>query len=422
MGEDKDRRRRSRSRERRRSRSRSRERREREKRPARSKSRSPTSKRSRRRKPSLYWDVPPPGFEHITPLQYKAMQAAGQIPANIVADTPQAAVPVVGSTITRQARRLYVGNIPFGVTEEETMEFFNQQMHLSGLAQAAGNPVLACQINLDKNFAFLEFRSIDETTQAMAFDGINFKGQSLKIRRPHDYQPMPGTENPSINVPAGVISTVVPDSPHKIFIGGLPNYLNEDQVKELLMSFGQLRAFNLVKDSSTGLSKGYAFAEYVDISMTDQAIAGLNGMQLGDKKLIVQRASIGAKNSTLAMTGAAPVQLQVAGLTLAGAGPPTEVLCLLNMVTPDELRDEEEYEDILEDIKEECNKYGCVRSIEIPRPIEGVEVPGCGKVFVEFNSIADCQKAQQTLTGRKFSNRVVVTSYFDPDKYHRREF
>jgi hypothetical protein len=31
-------------------------------------------KRSRRRKPSLYWDVPPPGFEHITPLQYKAMQ------------------------------------------------------------------------------------------------------------------------------------------------------------------------------------------------------------------------------------------------------------------------------------------------------------------------------------------------------------
>lgn len=105
------------------------------------------------------------------------MQAAGQIPANIVADTPQAAVPVVGSTITRQARRLYVGNIPFGVTEEEMMEYFNQQMHLSGLAQAAGNPVLACQINLDKNFAFLEFRSIDETTQAMAFDGINFKGQ-----------------------------------------------------------------------------------------------------------------------------------------------------------------------------------------------------------------------------------------------------
>lgn len=426
---DKDRRRRSRSREhRKRSRSRSRDKRSRSRsrdrrREKRSRSGSPgkKDKRSRRRKPSLYWDVPPPGFEHITPLQYKAMQAAGQIPANIVADTPQAAVPVVGSTITRQARRLYVGNIPFGVTEEEMMEFFNQQMHLSGLAQAAGNPVLACQINLDKNFAFLEFRSIDETTQAMAFDGINFKGQSLKIRRPHDYQPMPGmSENPSVNVP-GVISTVVPDSPHKIFIGGLPNYLNEDQVKELLMSFGQLRAFNLVKDSATGLSKGYAFCEYADVTMTDQAIAGLNGMQLGDKKLIVQRASVGAKNAQIGQQ--APVQIQVPGLTMVGgAGPATEVLCLLNMVTPEELRDEEEYEDILEDIKEECNKYGVVRSVEIPRPIEGVDVPGCGKVFVEFNSVIDCQKAQQSLTGRKFNNRVVVTSYFDPDKYHRREF
>lgn len=30
-----------------------------------------------------------------------------------------------------------------------------------------------------------------------------------------------------------------------------------------------------------------------------QAIAGLNGMQLGDKKLLVQRASVGSKNATL---------------------------------------------------------------------------------------------------------------------------
>ncbi|KAL5244381.1 hypothetical protein ACI65C_011791 [Semiaphis heraclei] len=429
-GERGERRRRSRSRDRerhRRHRSRSREGRKR------SRSKSPKNK-SRRRKASLYWDVPPPGFEHIAPLQYKAMQAAGQIPANTMPDTPQTAVPVVGSTITRQARRLYVGNIPFGVTEDEMMEFFNQQMHLSGLAQAAGNPVLACQINLDKNFAFLEFRSIDETTQAMAFDGINFKGQSLKIRRPHDYQPTPGmTEsNPVTNYNSGMTLDMmkydsssfgvgtVPDSPHKIFIGGLPAYLNDEQVKELLTSFGQLKAFNLVKDAATGLSKGYAFCEYADVVMTDQAIAGLNGMQLGEKKLIVQRASIGAKNPGL---GQVPVTIQVPGLTVVGsAGPPTEVLCLLNMVTPDELKDEEEYEDILEDIREECNKYGVVRSLEIPRPIEGIDVPGCGKVFIEFNAIPDCQKAQKALAGRKFNNRVVVTSFMEPDKYHRREF
>lgn len=42
---------------------------------------------------------------------------------------------------------------------------------------------------------------------------------------------------------------------------------------------------------------------------TLQAIAGLNGMQLGDKKLIVQRASVGAKNANVAAV--APVQIQV---------------------------------------------------------------------------------------------------------------
>lgn len=99
-------------------------------------------------------------------------------------------VPVVGSQMTRQARRLYVGNIPFGITEvrmcemsslnwrcvlssvwsmtqpinfhsispvqESMMDFFNAQMRLGGLTQAPGNPVLAVQINQDKNFAFLE--------------------------------------------------------------------------------------------------------------------------------------------------------------------------------------------------------------------------------------------------------------------------
>ncbi len=73
--------------------------------------------------------------------------------------------------------------------------------------------------------------------------------------------------------------------------------------------------------------------------------------------------------------------LQVPGLQrVQNSGLPTEVLCLLNMIMPEELLEDEDYEEILEDIREECCKYGTVRSIEIPRPVDGVEVPGCGKV------------------------------------------
>ena len=124
-----------------------------------------------------------------------------------------------------------------------------------------------------------------------------------------------------------------------------------------------------------------------------KAIDGLNGMQLGDKRLIVQRASVGAKSNMLGINPtmmAGPVAIQVPGLQMSAMttaiGNPTEVLCLMNMVDPDELKDDEEYEDILEDIREECAKYGDVRSLEIPRPIDGVEVPGLGKVYFIFFS------------------------------------
>ncbi|KAK4467253.1 hypothetical protein MN116_009044 [Schistosoma mekongi] len=394
-----------------------------------------------------YWDVPPPGFEHVTPAQYKALQTSGQVPVNVYAagqvpmpvHAPNAPltlttnVPFAGSAVCRQARRLYVGNIPFTATEENMMEFFNKQMRAQGLIQAEGNPIIAVQINMEKNFAFLEFRSVDETTQGLALDGVLFQNQALKLRRPRDYAPLPGvSEQPSVIVP-GVVSTVVQDSPHKIFVGGLPNYLNEDQVKELLLSFGPLKGFNLVKDGSTGLSKGYAFCEYVDSNVTDHACAGLNGMQLGDKKLIVQRASVGAKHTTgvlpqclLQMSGLEEGAVQnttgSGNVMVRSGGPPTEVLCLMNMIETSELEDDEEYEDIVEDVRAECSKYGVVRSLEIPRPIRGIDVPGVGKIYVEFASLIDCQKAATALTGRKFNQRLVVTSFFSPNSYHRREF
>lgn len=78
-----------------------------------------------------------------------------------------------------------------------------------------------------------------------------------------------------------------------------------------------------------------------------QAIAGLNGMQLGDKKLVVQRASVGAKvgGDGLIQMG---MPIAIPGLQIeGGASIPTEVLCLMNMVTVDELQDDEEYEGCL---------------------------------------------------------------------------
>jgi hypothetical protein len=86
----------------------------------------------------------------------------------------------------------------------------------------------------------------------MGFDGIIFQNNALKIRRPKDYM---GAEFEAAPHVPGVVSTNVPDTVNKIFIGGLPSYLTDDQVMELLKSFGELRSFNLVKEGGTGASK-----------------------------------------------------------------------------------------------------------------------------------------------------------------------
>ena len=97
-----------------------------------------------------------------------------------------------------------------------------------------------------------QFRSIEEAQAGLALDGIVFLGQVLKIRRPKDY--LGADFAPGIHVP-GLVSTNVPDTPNKIFVGGLPSYLTEDQVMALLTTFGELRSFNLVKDGGGDVSK-----------------------------------------------------------------------------------------------------------------------------------------------------------------------
>lgn len=71
-------------------------------------------------------------------------------------------------------------------------------------------------------------------------------------------------------------------------------------------------------------------------------------MMLGEKKLVVQRASVGSSRNNQNPAGGANAIALHPNLMLPGAGPtevvPTNVLQLLNMVSPEELEDDQEYE------------------------------------------------------------------------------
>jgi splicing factor U2AF 65 kDa subunit len=63
-------------------------------------------------------------------------------------------------------------------------------------------------------------------------------------------------------------------------------------------------------------------------------------------------------------------------------------------------------------VQEECEKYGRVLDLKIPRPSGTRQNPGVGKIFVKFEAKESAAAALKTLAGRKFADRTVVATYF----------
>ena len=84
------------------------------------------------------------------------------------------------------------------------------------------------------------------------------------------------------------------DSSNRIFIGGIPQALDEGMLRELFGAFGELRVLTLMR-TPEGSHKGYGFCEYVDGSKTEQAVAALHGILVHDKPLTVSRAKAPAE-------------------------------------------------------------------------------------------------------------------------------
>ncbi|GAB4853147.1 hypothetical protein Ancab_017332 [Ancistrocladus abbreviatus] len=412
------------------------------------KSRSPSHSRSKSKRMSGF-DMAPPASAMLT----TATAFAGQIPGTTpmipgmfpnmfpLAPAQIGALPVMPmqamtQQATRHARRVYVGGLPPTANEQSVATFFSQVMAaIGGNTAGPGDAVVNVYINHEKKFAFVEMRSVEEASNAMALDGIIFEGTPVKVRRPSDYNPSlaatlgPSQPNPNLNLAAVGLtpgSAGGLEGPDRIFVGGLPYYFTEAQIRELLESFGTLRGFDLVKDRETGNSKGYAFCVYQDPAVTDIACAALNGIKMGDKTLTVRRANQGAvqpKPEQESVLQYAQQQIALQRLMLQPGGLPTKVVCLTNVVTADELKDDGEYEDIMVDMRDEGEKFGTLVNVVIPRPQpDGELTPGVGKVFLEYADTDGAAKARTGMNGRKFGGNQVVAVFYPENKFAQGEY
>ncbi|XP_006346938.1 splicing factor U2af large subunit B isoform X1 [Solanum tuberosum] len=413
------------------------------------KSRSRSRSRSKSKRISGF-DMAPP----TTAMLPGATAAAGQVPGTspvipgmlpnmfpLTSGQQFGALPVMPiqamtQQATRHARRVYVGGLPATSNEQSVATFFSHVMSaIGGNTAGPGDAVVNVYINYEKKFAFVEMRSVEEASNAMALDGIIFEGAPCKVRRPSDYNPSlaatlgPSQPNPNLNLAAVGLSPGSAgglEGPDRIFVGGLPYYFTEAQIRELLESFGALRGFDLVKDRETGNSKGYAFCVYQDVSVTDIACAALNGIKMGDKTLTVRRANQGTtqpKPEQESVLLHAQQQIALQRFMLQPGALATKVLCLTQVVEVDELSNDEDYQDILEDMRTECGKFGPLVNVVIPRPSpDGEHAPGVGKVFLEYGDVESASKARQSLNGRKFGGNQVVAVFYPENKFYEGDY
>jgi splicing factor U2AF subunit len=372
---------------------------------------------------------------------------------------------------TKSQREIYVGNIPPAITIPQLTQFVNDAMTQLGIAQpsAFGGPVLTCWISTDAHYAVIGLRTVEEAMAALnGLNGVSCAGYQLRVGRPKTHgaaggggggqmgmvgnmgmmgqQPLGlGQLAPLGGYGVGTLPMTQPLAPppapevsNVLMVANLPDTIGESQVREILEPFGEIKLFNFIKVPMNGGSGGAAVLEYVDPTVGESAIAGLNGLPVGDKQLSVQKVPMNMAALLLKPARPPAPPAPVAGNAIGGlpsiattstdsdpllSAPPAAVLRMSNMTTLEELRDDEIYEELQEDIADECNQHGTVRSIIIPRPALGADSgPGVGEVFVCFTHSEGAEKAKNAVHGRTFNGLSVKAVFYPEDLFHAKVY
>lgn len=282
-----------------------------------------------------------------------------------------------------------------------------------GVIEAA-SPIVDASVSEDHTVVALECATAEIATILIAFDQSlsTPEGGRYSIFRPKNYIVPTVLPDEHPNKEPTSTGKIPKDSPTKITMSNIPTFLDSDQVRELLVAFGELEGFLLLKNKG-GDSQGRAFAEFKTPQLSDIVLSALNGMKLGENELKAQKSCQG-------LTQDAEVALEnVEKISNFKSEPYTSsVVQLHNMATLEELNNSEEYSDILAQVEEYCLELNDSKpvTVKIPKKLASSD-SWAARVFVKFANTALSEKACIKLGGSKFNERTVIASYYDETNF-----
>jgi splicing factor U2AF subunit len=341
-------------------------------------------------------------------------------------------------------RELFVGNTPPGTSEMLLSQFLNGAMRRVGLVGPQETPILNVRVN--QKFAFIELASSDAANKALNLNGIPFLGAILKISRPSKYvgphlpaktwQELTGQPLPSNAV---LDASADEKLSRELFVGNTTPEMTETMLQEFLGNSMLQVGLNVLPGNPVTACRVNGKFAFIELRTPQEAANALNlnnipfmgaTLRVGrPSKWTGQDAPHGNWEDILAKYMSGELKLPSQGgagaaAVVATAPPvvqqtaPTKIVELKNMLSPQDLENEEEYQDIMEDTKEECSQFGVLKSVIIPKAGQ----VGATKIFLEYMTTEDAGKAIAGLAGRTFDGRKVTAEYFDEIKFANKDY
>uniref|UniRef100_A0A3Q3WFM2 RRM domain-containing protein n=1 Tax=Mola mola TaxID=94237 RepID=A0A3Q3WFM2_MOLML len=162
-----------------------------------------------------------------------------------------------------QSKTLYVGNLSRDVTEILILQLFTQI-----------GPCKSCKMITEHTsndpYCFVEFCERKDAAAAVAaMNGRKILGKEVKV----NWATTPSSQKKDTS------------NHFHVFVGDLSPEITTDDVRAAFAPFGKISDARVVKDMTTGKSKGYGFVSFYNKLDAENAIFNMGGQWLGGRQI-----------------------------------------------------------------------------------------------------------------------------------------
>ncbi|KAJ0233917.1 RRM domain-containing protein [Hirschfeldia incana] len=353
----------------------------------------------------------------------------------------------------RDQRTVFAYQMPLKATERDVYEFFSKVGKVRDVRL-----IMDRNSRRSKGVGYIEFYDVMSVPMAIAMSGQLFLGQPVMVK------PSEAEKNLAQSTTTAGGGTGPVD--RKLYVGNLHFNMTELQLRQIFEPFGPVELVQLPCDLETGQCKGFGFIQFAQVEHSKAAQIALNGkLEIAGRTIKVSSVAdhigtqdgnpksadfdddeggglaLNAQSRVLLMqkldrTGLAASigvpALNGTGLNQPGMNPgfptsvlpttaipsvvtetigqPSECLLLKNMFDPATETEPNFDEEIEEDVKEECSKYGEVKHIYVDKN-------SAGFVYLRFESVQAAMAAQRAMHMRWFAQKMISATFLPPQVY-----